>query len=94
MLDNRGGEILRVLSEIKEAGSAFYKAPAKLLNKIADIKTRQGDTLSGLVASAIESDSVSTDQLDEIIAELNVLAQSMAIIDEPEPVSVSELPGG
>jgi len=92
MTDNRG-DILRLLSEIKEAGASFYKTPEKLLNKIAKLQAHQGDTLMGFVASALESDQPDTRLLDKIIAELNIMAQSMIIKGEIKPVSVSELPG-
>jgi len=92
MTDKRG-EVLRLLSEIKNAGANFYKAPEKYLREILNSKTRQSDTLTGLVASALEKDKCTTDELDAIIAEMNVYAQSMITKDAFRALPVSDLPG-
>lgn len=91
MADDRG-RILRLLSEIKDSGSGFYKDPEKYLNKIIDTMTRQ-HYVAGLAVSALKKDNPSTKELDNILSELNIIANSLTIKQEMSPISVSELPG-
>lgn len=91
MADERG-RILKLLSEIKDAGGDFYRSPAKYLEKMKDIETRRSDTLTGLVVSALEGEPASQ-ELDAILAELSVLAQSGAVIEAFRKIPASELPG-
>ena len=91
-MTNDRGRILRLLSEIKDSGSAFYKEPEKYLKKIINIETRQ-KSLAGLAASALENNNPSTAELDAILSELTMLAHSLTVKDEMKPVKASELPG-
>jgi len=89
-MDERG-QILRLISDIRESGADFYKKPEKYILSIKNIVTRQSDTLAGLLASADKDCSV--DLLDALLAELTLMAYSLTSKDNFKPLSVTELPG-
>jgi len=84
---------LRLLSEIRNSGADFYRAPHKYLENINKFTARQSSALPGLVLSALEKPSPSTFELDAILAELNMLVQSTSVKDEFRHIPVTELPG-
>lgn len=90
MADSRG-RILKLLSDIKDSGAAFYKAPEKFLKEI--IETRPDDILTGLAASALESGAPAPAELDAILAELTLIAQRTAVKTEFRSIPASDLPG-
>lgn len=90
MADKRG-KLLRLLSDIREAGAEFYKSPEKFLKNI--IETRPGDALAGLSASALEKGNPSPAELDAVLAELTVQVNSTAVRDGFREIPVSDLPG-
>jgi ATP-dependent DNA helicase RecG len=90
MKDQRG-QILRLITMIRESGADYYKKPEKYISSIKNIMTRQSETLAGLLSSA--ENNPDTETLDKLLIELTMIAQSLISKDDFKPIPVTELPG-
>ena len=85
---NDRGRLLRLLADIKDNTADYFKNPRKYLDALKDITTRSGFDSAGFVFK----DSYERRELENILAEITLLAQSANTTEEFKTVDIRSVP--